>query len=98
MYKIKLSEKEYEVISSQENVFAINGLDKEDTISVYLTSTEEDNKIKAEIKELIGTNVKAEILENDKVIATIDESYKLQELSRNLLSGSGFTIRFVKSV
>lgn len=95
MYKIKLNEKEYEVISSQENVFAI-GENREDSISVYLS--EKENKNKEEITELIGTNVKAEILDDTKVIASIDESYRLQELSRNLLSGNGFTIRFIKSV
>lgn len=95
MYKIKLNEKEYEVAGSQESIFAVGDY-KEDTISVYLSEKENENK--EEIKAVIGTNVKAEILENDKVIAAIDESYKLQELSRNLLSGSGFTIRFVKSV
>lgn len=100
MYKIKMNKKEYEIISSQENVFSITKELKEDAISVYLNTS--DSEVKNEIKELVGTNIKAEIVQDTvkdgkKVIATIDESYKLQELSRNLLSANGFTIRFIKS-
>ena len=94
MYRIKLNEKEYEIISSQENVFSITKEFKEDTISVYLNTS--DIEVKNEIKELIGTNIGAEIFEDDNIIATIDETYTLQELSRNLLSDNGFSLRFIK--